>query len=1342
MSHQFYVSVPKFHYYKAGQFLETFGPWPKQPDGKPVIELRVRDKCVFVETVHDDKYAKLAGTRVVQWRIYNSGEPFQDVPEHISSTDELVECFGDQKIQVNFWQELTDHDEPMGISSEEIPDNDIWGTCAMNPDEYPKAYTSDIGRRQQIASRATRKYKSLLPGFSLFQNSSTIQKLSSDLKLAETEETSPPLHYIDVPWELSPMVDHKDFRTNYPKKTFSPDGMIRLVLTFQEMCTIEDFCIEVADMHEEISFLKNQQMLEVECCTADGIVSQKKAIAREEKKRHGNEHVYVYDFLNIGEVIKVVIFIPVRNVHFGFQISTRHEIIEPPEAFIRWFHWPCMAKFASSTCWIAKPSEVAAREATLSFKLSEPGYPGKLLCQGHPTQNWLVDQCLMEYSEDGVDWFNHPMGVLTKEKKQVLVDFEVFPEETYLEVPCVATVENLEDAIKFTKDNKRKYFAWFSETYEDEERRLKVYAWSSKKQMGDQGNINSWTDAPGCTSGIRWLSKIDIAKLIRKSELYPKADTVYDEIANAIIDFLFFTGHTSFIVREDACIPFALNDSAIDQRQFIGRAKNLMEAKLLAQKEAKEYFTWYNPLVKPITEVSGMVFGWSRSSKEVESWDRDERAVSGRLWMNPNAPTAISDFCYLEAIDWGTDEVLYWWDKHMPESVEDLPEILQEEGFKGEDLVNLSEKRMKKWGITDPDIRAAMLWVIAKLQPKQAFDLVGSWVWPLQPPIRATYFRLRPLSYVGMPAMRIEVLGVQGEGTPLFSVDPDNVGKSEQVSQHPNVLGEDDQVKTLLKLSNKLFCVDVGRILEMELENMRKRGGIIGQYCNVRCEKQSDQGMGGFLYTFTVANGASEEILDLLKGMGIGVNFGYITMTQIDWALPVFDPNQVIFSSHVDQQKWKAALEQEQFNENGQISTVKKIGKDFYTCALQCNLFQTVSHRSILIDSFVDSVMGGAVITFDYVCLCSVAALIAGGGLATDNVVAVIASMLVSPLMGPILGFTFGTWTSDSKMIITGLVSEAFGLFLCVFWGFIIGFIFIPFRDHYEDLGGFPSGQMKSRGQPEGLAEGFLIAFPSGIGVAVSVMSENTASLVGVAISASLLPPAVNFGIYLAIVLADSEAGDDEAMEGFISFILTIENITLIYVTSLAVLYLKRFVVKSKSERQFWDYIDKRTEQESLEKKIQNERLKTIRHAVTDRTNETEYDFQKAIYQTLAPNAIDSRSSTFNLTYDELKDMNKNPDLRNLFSKGNGSALYPKSSQLYQEKTDYIFSIRKEKTTRALSSRHVNLEDVFGSSQMDLDLSGKVQTSSPPLGSGPQMDVDSSHGRSTGKRSQSVSGYE
>lgn len=39
---------------------------------------------------------------------------------------------------------------------------------------------------------------------------------------------------------------------------------------------------------------------------------------------------------------------------------------------------------------------------------------------------------------------------------------------------------------------------------------------------------------------------------------------------------------------------------------------------------------------------------------------------------------------------------------------------------------------------------------------------------------------------------------------------------------------------------------------------------------------------------------------------------------------------------------------------------------------------------------------------------------------------------------------------------------------------------------------------------------GVLIAVPSGAGVAIGVLGGNAGSLVGVAISASLLPPAVN----------------------------------------------------------------------------------------------------------------------------------------------------------------------------------------------------------------------------------------
>ena len=39
---------------------------------------------------------------------------------------------------------------------------------------------------------------------------------------------------------------------------------------------------------------------------------------------------------------------------------------------------------------------------------------------------------------------------------------------------------------------------------------------------------------------------------------------------------------------------------------------------------------------------------------------------------------------------------------------------------------------------------------------------------------------------------------------------------------------------------------------------------------------------------------------------------------------------------------------------------------------------------------------------------------------------------------------------------------------------------------------------------------GLLVALPSGAGVAFSILGGNVGSLVGVAISASLLPPAVN----------------------------------------------------------------------------------------------------------------------------------------------------------------------------------------------------------------------------------------
>ena len=59
----------------------------------------------------------------------------------------------------------------------------------------------------------------------------------------------------------------------------------------------------------------------------------------------------------------------------------------------------------------------------------------------------------------------------------------------------------------------------------------------------------------------------------------------------------------------------------------------------------------------------------------------------------------------------------------------------------------------------------------------------------------------------------------------------------------------------------------------------------------------------------------------------------------------------------------------------------------------------------------------------------------------------------------------------------------------------------------------WPTQEMRSRGGKKTIMVGVIIGTFSGAAVALSVLSENSSSLVGVAISAALLPPMVNAGL-------------------------------------------------------------------------------------------------------------------------------------------------------------------------------------------------------------------------------------
>ena len=197
------------------------------------------------------------------------------------------------------------------------------------------------------------------------------------------------------------------------------------------------------------------------------------------------------------------------------------------------------------------------------------------------------------------------------------------------------------------------------------------------------------------------------------------------------------------------------------------------------------------------------------------------------------------------------------------------------------------------------------------------------------------------------------------------------------------------------------------------------------------------------------------------------------------------------------------------------------------------------------IEQIREQIADSAALSFDFISLLTIAGILAGIGLITNNSVVLVASMLVSPIMGPVLGLTFGSRVGDWPLVKTSLINESVALVGCIVIGLLLG-ICVGFTDLAQET--WPTNEMEIRGESTGLLIGLAVAIPSGAGVCLSILGGNTSSLVGVAISASLLPPAVNAGICfmyaillkLNAVTPDSQKTASEMIIiGAVSFFLT-----------------------------------------------------------------------------------------------------------------------------------------------------------------------------------------------------------
>ncbi|XP_058819469.1 uncharacterized protein LOC131682189 [Topomyia yanbarensis] len=319
----------------------------------------------------------------------------------------------------------------------------------------------------------------------------------------------------------------------------------------------------------------------------------------------------------------------------------------------------------------------------------------------------------------------------------------------------------------------------------------------------------------------------------------------------------------------------------------------------------------------------------------------------------------------------------------------------------------------------------------------------------------------------------------------------------------------------------------------------------------------------GYQISFTLESGNKcDDLIYLLSSWGVGERFhSTISITSC-----------TLFTEHPEEDET-----------NSELNGSKDGG--------WTNFLSSVRAR-LNVAQIVEEVKHDASITFDFISMLGVASILAAFGLIEDSTLFLLASMLISPLMGPIIAGIFGTVIKERSLQLMGVRNETIGILFAITVGFIFGLIVCSLDERYG-VGEGITNEMLSRCEVHSLLVGIAIALPSGAAVAIAILGENIGSLVGVAISASLLPPAVNAGVLWALsvlcfllgapderysaVVKTQIYSENQTIElfalGCMSMCLTFLNILCIYVMGIIFLKIKEVApIVNKDQKQFWKH--------------------------------------------------------------------------------------------------------------------------------------------------------------------------
>jgi len=162
-----------------------------------------------------------------------------------------------------------------------------------------------------------------------------------------------------------------------------------------------------------------------------------------------------------------------------------------------------------------------------------------------------------------------------------------------------------------------------------------------------------------------------------------------------------------------------------------------------------------------------------------------------------------------------------------------------------------------------------------------------------------------------------------------------------------------------------------------------------------------------------------------------------------------------------------------------------------------------------------------------WILVCSI--FVASIGLNANSTAVVIGAMLISPLMGPILGIGLSIAINDVHTLKKSLINFGVMIFLSVLTAFLFFWLF-PLREE--------SSELLARTKPD--IRDVLIAFFGGLALIIARTKKGTIASVifGVAIATALMPPLCTVGYGLAAALTNNSKGLSFAAGAMYLFII------------------------------------------------------------------------------------------------------------------------------------------------------------------------------------------------------------